>query len=299
MKLAIVSHDSGGAELLSSYVRQERLKPLFVLEGPARRVFDRKLGPIEVVSLEEAIARTEVILCGTSWQSDLEVHAIKSARAHQKRSIAFLDHWVNYAERFIRGGMTHHPDEIWVGDEGAERIARQQFSHLPVRLVENPYLREVQVEIAAVANRWSPESRRHPSVLYICEPVREHGLRRYGNERHFGYVEEEALRFFLSNVGALANPIGHIRIRPHPSEPAGKYGWVCREFDLPIDFGGQRSLVEEIIDCDLVVGCESVALVVGLMAGKRVVSCIPPGGKRCGLPHPEIEHWYPTLDDRF
>lgn len=299
MTIAIVSHDSGGAELLSSYVRQERLNPLFVLDGPARRVFDRKLGPIEVVGLEEAIARTEIILCGTSWQSDLEVHAIESARAHRKRSIAFLDHWVNYRERFVRGGVAHYPDEIWVGDKVAERIATQQFSDIPVRLAENPYLKEVQVEIAAVANRRNSESHRYPSVLYICEPVREHGLRRYGNERHFGYVEEEALRFFLSNASALANPIGHIRIRPHPSEPADKYEWARNEFDLPIDFGGQRSLVEEIIDCDLVVGCESVALVVGLMAGKRVVSCIPPGGKRCGLPHPEVEHWCPPLDDRF
>lgn len=299
MNFAIVSHDSGGAEILSSYVRQERLKPLFVLEGPARRIFDRKLGPIEVVSLEEAITKTEMILCGTSWQSDLEVRAIEFARTHQKRSIAFLDHWVNYRERFVRRGMVHYPDEIWVGDDVAERIARQRFSDLPVRLVENPYLREVQIEIAALADRRSAEPRRHPSILYICEPVREHGLRRYGNERHFGYVEEEALRFFLSNANALTNPIGHIRVRPHPSEPPDKYAWARSEFDLPIDFGGQRSLVEEIINCDLVVGCESVALVVGLMAGKRVVSCIPPGGKRCGLPHPEIEHWCPTLDNRF
>ncbi|MNI92623.1 hypothetical protein D3C73_1504410 [compost metagenome] len=52
--------------------------------------------------------------------------------------------------------------------------------------------------------------------------------------------------------------------------------------------GGQRTLVEEIVDCDLAVGCESMAMVVALMAGKKVITCIPPGGRACVLPHDGI-----------
>jgi len=62
MMLAVVSHDAGGAEILSSYVRQEGLHPVFVIEGPARRIFERKLGAIEVVPIEEAIRRLAGLL---------------------------------------------------------------------------------------------------------------------------------------------------------------------------------------------------------------------------------------------
>ena len=38
----------------------------------------------------------------------------------------------------------------------------------------------------------------------------------------------------------------------------------------------------------IVVGCESMAMVVALMAGKSVYSSIPSGGRNCTLPHEGI-----------
>ena len=288
MTLAVVSHDAGGAEVLSSYVRKMGITTLLVLDGPARAIFARKLGSIELSSLEDAIARSSQVLCGTSWQSNLEFDAIGLARESSKHCVAFVDHWVNYAERFIRSGKMNHPDEIWVGDSIAERMARRQFAPLPVRLIANPYFEDIRLELAGI------ERRRNSgvaglAVLYVCEPISEHALVRFGNKRHFGYFEDEAMRFFLGNVACLGASVDRICIRPHPSEAVDKYDWVKRESNLPIEMGGQRSLVEEVADCDIVVGCESMAMVVGLLAGKRVISCIPPGGKPCGLPHPQIE----------
>jgi hypothetical protein len=40
-----------------------------------------------------------------------------------------------------------------------------------------------------------------------------------------------------------------------------------------------RPLLEEIDASDLVAGCESVALVAAVIAGKRVLCCIPPRGQ--------------------
>jgi len=285
--IAVVSHDAGGAEILSSYVRQTGLDCLYVLEGPARKIFERKLGPIEARPLEEAIRQSASILCGTSWQSDIEFNAIKLARSMGKRSIAFLDHWVNYRDRFVRSGETILPDEIWVGDAIAEAMAKEIFPSLPVTLVVNPYVQEIRQELTAIQPHRSP----FPdsiSILYVCEPVGEHALKRHGNAHFWGYVEEEALRYFLSNSSALGKPIERILIRPHPSEGAEKYSWAQHEFDLPIETGGARTLLEEIADSDFVVGCESMAMVIALLAGKRVVSCIPPGGRACVLPHTEI-----------
>jgi hypothetical protein len=287
--LAVVSHDAGGAEVVSSYVRRHGLQPLFVLEGPARAVFERKLGPVNGVSLDEALRTCTSLLCGTSWQSELEFNALRLARQLDKHSVSFLDHWVNYRDRFVRAGQTCRPDEVWVCDAVAQEVAERELAGVPVRLVGNPYLEDIRAEYAALGSR-RPAAPGELSVLYVCEPIREHALRRYGNARFFGYTEEEALRFFLANLAALSDPVERIRIRPHPSEPAAKYGWVAQQSDLLIEVGGSRPLLEDLAHSDVVVGCESMAMVVGLVVGKRVISCIPPGGRACGLPQPEIEH---------
>lgn len=289
MMIAVVSHDAGGAEILSSYVRQQNLDSLYVLEGPARKIFERKLGVIQNTrSLEDAINRATSILCSTSWQSDLEFNAIRLASLLGKHSVAFLDHWVNYSDRFTRSGETCLPDEIWVGDSLARSMATDMFPNLPIRFVENPYFQEIRRELGMITLRRSPNPD-SISVLYVCEPVREHAQLQFGDERHWGYVEEDALRYFLSNIAALGKSVDRILIRPHPSEPVDKYHWAQHEFNLPIVQGGTHTLVEEIASCDVVVGCESMAMVIGVIAGKRVISCIPPGGKVCALPHREIE----------
>lgn len=286
--LAVVSHDAGGAELLSSYVRQQGLTCLYVLEGPARGVFECKLGPIQTLPLEAAIQQASSVLCGTSWQSDLEFNALGLARAAGKPSVTFLDHWVNYRARFTRGLDVRLPDEIWVGDSMAHGLALAALPEVALRLVDSPYFADLRRELARLLPRL-PANSGKLSVLYVCEPVREHSERQFGNARHLGYVEEEALVYFLEHANALGEPIERIVIRPHPSEASGKYDWALAQFNLPLVHGGSQTLLQEVVDCDVVVGCESMAMVVGLLAGKRVVSSIPPGGRACMLPYPEIE----------
>jgi hypothetical protein len=278
-------------------VRHHNLDCLYVLEGPALKIFERKLGPIKNTSLEDAISQSISIICSTSWQSDIEFNAIKLAREAGKRSVAFLDHWVNYRERFSRLGVTVLPDEIWVGDTMAEAMIKEIFPITPVVLMENPYLQDIRKELCAYQMNRSSHSD-FISILYVCEPVSTHALLRHGDARFWGYVEEEALRYFLSNISVLGKPIECILIRPHPSEPIDKYYWIQHEFKLPIQFGGTRPLLEEIVDSDVVVGCESMAMVVALLANKKVISCIPPGGRSCVLPHSKIAYLQNILENK-
>jgi hypothetical protein len=285
--MAVISHDAGGAEILSSYVRQEELPCLFSLTGPALKIFERKLGTLENLPMEVAINESSTILCGTSWQSDIEFRAIKYSRQLERKSTVFLDHWVNYKERFSRNGETCLPDEIWVGDSVAEMIAKKNFPGTKTLLVDNPYFSDIRREFSRHQER-NIEKDSAISILYICEPTSEHALLRHGNAHFWGYTEEDALRYFISNLATFTQKIERIIIRPHPSERQGKYDWVRREYASLIEFGGVRTLFEEIAESDVIVGCESMAMVVGLLAGKKVISCIPPGGRDCLLPHPEI-----------
>lgn len=290
-QLAIVAHDAGGAEILSSHVRREgaafQAQCVFALAGPALGIFERKLGSIVSVPLDEALSQASTLLCGTGWQSDWEVDAISAARRQAKKSVAFLDHWINYRERFVRRGMLHLPDEIWVGDAIALDLAHAALPGVPARLVDNPYFLDVQSEFSRHEPK-RPEPGGTISVLYICEPVREHALKQHGNERHWGYTEEDALQYFLDHLAVFGKPITRIVVRPHPSEAPAKYHHFASKHDAPIHFSDGRDLLAEIAASDCVVGCNSMAMVIALLAGKQVVCCIPPGGRPCLLPQPGI-----------
>jgi hypothetical protein len=287
--LCVVSHDAGGAELLASHVARNGISCEFVLEGPALKVFERKLGPVFPIALESALARCDEFLTGSSWQSDLEWQAIAAAREAGKRTTTFLDHWGHYRERFIRHDVECLPDTLWVGDATAEQLARKIFPATPVKLVSNPYFEDIREELSRFEPMAKSVAGAGLRVLFVCEPLSEHGLKEYGDECHWGYTEFVALRYFFDNQAVLGKPLASLVIRPHPSEAQGKYDQIAHEFGEVARIGGGKSLLQEIAESDVVVGCESMAMVVGIMAGCRVIAAIPPGGPLCSLPQPEIE----------
>lgn len=285
--IAVVSHDAGGAEILSSWLLRRDEPYCLALEGPAKSIFQRKIGCIQIISLLDAIELSDWVLCGTSWQSDLERQAVIDAKKSGKKVVVFLDHWTHYEERFLSHGVAIYPDEIWVGDAIALEMACKYFPNVVVSMVGNPYLEDLRYDLEKL--KPNVINSNICSVLYVCEPVREHALKMYGNEHHWGYTEEEAVQYFCENTGALDFSIKNIKIRPHPSEDKAKYNWVLQTTSLPINVGGDKTLLEEIAEADVVIGCESMAMVVALLAKRRVISAIPPGGKPCSLPQPEIE----------
>jgi hypothetical protein len=286
--LAIVSHDAGGAEILSSWLLENPQPHLLVLDGPAVSIFQSKLGSIKVVPLRVAIESSSWVLCGTSWQSDLEKKAILEAKSVGKKVVSYLDHWVNYRERFQFNGIDVLPDEIWVGDKEAEKIAGSVFLNSKIVLISNPYYKELLNNFRFLPARiFNPKK---VSILYVCEPIREHAFVVYGDERIWGYTEEEALNFFLKNIDSVGGGIVDIKIRPHPSEAINKYSWACKKSPLISEINNKRPLVEQIAMADIVVGCESMAMVMALLVGKRVISSIPDGGRLCQLPQANIQH---------
>jgi hypothetical protein len=286
--IAIVSHDAGGAEILSSWLRHNPQPYCLVLDGPAVEIFKRKFGQVFIHSLDSAIDICDWVLCGTSWASNLEKEAIVLAKLAQKKTVTFLDHWVNYLDRFQIGDRTIFPDEIWVGDQVAQKLAQKIFHNIRVRLVPNPYFSDLEIELQAI--KVAKKNENSNSVLYVCEPIREHAFRAYGDSRYWGYTEEDALEYFLENIKVIGNDINSIKVRPHPSEEKNKYHWAKTKSSLVIETHSPKTLIQQIAEADIVVGCGSMALAVALLAKKRVISSIPPGGQPCKLPQTEIEH---------
>ena len=290
--ICVCSHDAGGAEILASYVAKHSLKCYFVLAGPAIKIFQKKLGKIDLTEMDDAIYRSDWLICSTSWQSNLEWDAIGVARRCSKKVITFLDHWGHYEEGFRRDEELRLPDEIWVGDLEAKSLALKCFPKIPVKFVANPYLEEIGLEIharEADASINRAKSKNGLNILFVSEPLADHGVQGFGDAMYWGYTEDQALQYFHSNKHVLGSSINRVVVRPHPSESKQKYRWVSDSFGRQYIVSQEKSLIDDILESDVVVGLQSMALVIALIAGRKVVSCIPPGGVPCCLPHKEIQ----------
>jgi hypothetical protein len=144
--VAIVAHDSGGAEVLSSWVLRNNYNYIFVIQGPAKNIFLSKIPNIKIHDLlYDAINKCDWVLTETGSSSDLNYEAILTAKKKGKRVVSFLDHWSGYVgpfSRFSRKCISILPDEIWAGDIDSYNLARLSFPPEVVKLKENYYWKD-------------------------------------------------------------------------------------------------------------------------------------------------------------
>ena len=290
-EIGIVCHDAGGAEIISSYIARNPNKYRFILAGPAVEIFKRKFGNINLSTLEGSINFCHTYLCGTSWKSDLEWNAIKLARINKRKSICFLDHWVNYKNRFIRRGFVEVPDRTIVGDVEAFEIAKNQLPGFNIELISNPYYEDIKSQIKNIRAQKKIYPKSSERLLFISENISSlRGLCLAGEDM-WGYDEFDAIDYLLENLTRVNPKITEVMIRPHPSDEDGKYQKYLVNDGIKIGISDKLvSLIEDIEQTNIVAGCQSMGLIVALISEKRVISCIPPGGKECRLPNHKIEH---------
>jgi hypothetical protein len=296
INIAIVAHDAGGAELISSLIRLRGLseKCSYSLSGPANKIFNAKLGGIKNFPLEDIILQCDYLLCGSSWESEHELNAIKLAKFYKKKSIVYLDHWVNYESRFTRNNALTLPNEIWVPDRHAKKIAKSTYGicDVSIKEVENPYLIEVRNDFIVAQNEhlntlYEPGVLR---VLFLSEAISEHAKKAYGDERYWGYTEKDALNFFLNNRNCISSSLIRLRVRPHPADAEEKYSTEMSTRDISFEISDKgQTLIDDIVWSDIIVGCSSMAMVVALISKKRVICAIPPKNRGYHLPHDGIE----------
>lgn len=280
----LACHDAGAANLaiawLDDYVGDVRAS----MAGPADALWRRAYPGRPVMTLEAACEGAGLLLSGSGWASTFEHDARRMARRRGIRSVAVLDHWVNYRERFVRDGELVLPDEIWVGDADAAARARDLFPGVEVCQWRNRYLERHVGEVAALG----PVLPRNPplEILYVLEPIREPW------SAGDAAGEFQALGYFLDHLPQLGvDSAATIRLRSHPSEPPDKYAdWPARYPEIRLLIDNDPSLSRQIARADWVVGCQTNALVVALAAGRIAMTTLPPWAPPCPLPQSGLRH---------
>lgn len=261
--------------MIAAWVAAAKRPPEVVIaDGPARAIWEQRFGTVPPVeSNPELVVFAGCLLSGTGWASELEHRARIEAAALRMYSVAVIDHWVNYAMRFERAGEVQLPDCIWVGDEDAAAIARAEFPSLPVEMHPNLYLAEQAREAGPVPA--------DGDILFLLEPARSDWGRGISGEF-------QALDFFMAKrelAGIAANT--PLRLRPHPSDPPGKYDeWIASHSGVSLDIS--PDMASALAAARWVVGMNSAGLAIALAAGRRTISALPPHAPPCVLPQAQI-----------
>ena len=201
-KVAIISSDSGGAEILSSFVKKYKSNYKFTLSGPAKKIFEKKYKKIKNLNLIENINFADLVITGTGLETKLELNAILKSKKKKKKVFSFIDHWVNYRKRFLWKKKLILPDEIWVGDIYAKNKALKIFKN--VRLIPNPYFEESLQNFKLFSRK-----KKNGSILYASS-----NIDRLNNKKLNDRIIFEKFLKYIS----IKNNFKKIIIRCHPSE---------------------------------------------------------------------------------
>ena len=284
-RVSLYAHDAGGASVLAALAsRLENVALTLHSSGPAGRVFGNS-GLAEC--LHDCTCSPDVVLTATSWKSRHETNAWRMARARGIATYVVLDHWSNYAQRFIRDGVQVMPDELWVTDPWAYELALQECPNVPLRLVPAHYREDFALSIrsARVARRSLQAPSEELRVLLLGETLQavEHEktyqiAQVFPDELDMVRVTLEAIRLVPGDV--------RLRIRPHPTQGTGFYESAASNADeVHIEFSRRgATLVEDLAWADLCVGASTMAMVHALDGGVPVVQAFPRSKIRSPLP---------------
>jgi hypothetical protein len=288
--ICMVAHDAGAANHIIAWFKHlanQQTNPInrsvtVCLADPALSLWLRTFPDSKIGNLLDTLSNSKLLISGTGWQSNLEHDARKLARFLGIKSVAVIDHWTNYRDRFIRDDEEVLPDEIWVTDEYAKKLAENYFPDLRIVQLPNLYLENIVTEISF--QEASVIKSAATRLLYVLEPIRQV----WGNGDQL--AEFQALDFFIKNINLLGfGKTLSIKLRPHPSDPIGKYDqWIESQKNLDVSLDNSRTLAEAIAWSNVVVGCQTYAMVVALASGRQVICSIPPRVATCVLPQTEI-----------
>ena len=265
------SNDAGGAEVLSSFIKNYEIKAKFLVGGPATIIYENKFSDFKNNRIIVFPSNADLLVSSTGWSSDLEFDTIAKAISYGTRVIAVLDHWSAYESRFERHQKKLKIDEIIVFDHKAKELAERQFPAAKIYLENNPYL--TSIVIAYKKSKLIPELNISKyDFLYLCEPRNIKLLKNSDKQ----YSDFESLEYFFKVLAELSLYTKNILLRPHPSEEIDKYrDYIPSEF-LNVTIDRITDLPVALLQSSHVVGCNTMAMVAALACGKKVYSSVPP-----------------------
>lgn len=223
--------------------------------------------------------RPSLLLTGTSVKVEDDTAFWQWASSSEIPSIAFVDSWVNYWQRFTIGDRHFNclPDHIAVVDTlMKQRMIESGCPEHILHITGNPLFDH----LAKTRRIWenNNSSADHLQVIFISE-----GWLDYWQDKVWdlvGYTEFAVLAWLLEYLSDYQLKIGdpiHIRIKLHPREEPGKFRHLIEKYQRPglviVEMAG--SPYDSLLSSHLVVGMQSILLCENALIGKQSISLQP------------------------
>lgn len=285
VNIIIVTHDVGGAEMALAYLktRFDETAALFICDGPALFFLRTQGYSVEPVPRGEiarkfdnllAVNAIELAICSTGI-TGYELDGLKIAKANGLVTVALMEHWTAYRERF---GYPHEnwleniPHRVLFFDEKGLKLARRLgFPEERLFLEGNPCHATLRARYERISRLTGPDPTGF-RLLYLSDPLELASKRIFGEDGRFGFDEISLLEDILSQVNRDIMPDLQIVVRRHPMETEGKYDSFTSSW---VKTSQKTDLLEDLAAADLIIGSFSTALVTAAIVGHSSISYIP------------------------
>jgi len=274
--ILIYSKDAGGAEILSSWLKEKKIKNIdFILKGPAINIFKSKSFRINNIKNKIQVSKYKKFFFSTNFPPGDEIKLLKRFKKKNVETVCFLDHWVNYKERFTLQNKTILPDKIYTFDNTAFKIAKQKFNKSNIFLKKNYYLFEQKKYINNLK-----KNKKH--ILLLSSPA-YNSMKKY-SKKMTDKKNMEKIQIFIKKIILLKKNFNSnlIVIRPHPSELKKNFKLLSKKirgFSIKIS---NNSLIEDIADSEAIFGTNSMAFLTASLMKKKIYNIL--FGKKNTIP---------------
>ena len=161
--ILICASDPGGAEVLSSWAKQQLQKFDYLLAGPALEIFNRKIPGLSTLTKIEDVNH-ELVIASLGWQTDFEFEVMSTASKNGAKVAIFLDHYGNYG--LSRKSKTIKVDWVIAFDHISQEKAMNEISGATILRIPNLYEGEIVEKISEIKQSTIVEN----EILFLTEP---------------------------------------------------------------------------------------------------------------------------------
>ncbi len=221
-RILFVADDVAGGKLLAAVaplVRARGFDIVIVATGPSVEVFTKDGWQVETVCKSchdhpSRFGKVDLLVTGTSLRGNLE--RLFWEKCEARSSLAFIDTWFNFRNRFERGGAIKTPAHIGVIDGWCRRkIMSQGWCGARLHETGQPNLERMREELAPKRKT----TRKTPTITYFTELL--------SVTHPDGPDEFEVARRLAEALADLGRPEWLFKVKPHPilADTSPWYRW--------------------------------------------------------------------------
>jgi hypothetical protein len=239
--------------------------------------------------------KPDLLLLGTSLFGDfLEKQLTILAREKEIRTLAVLDYWSNYWQRFSdpdgENKLKYVPDFIAIMDDFAKKeMINEGFDADKLVVTGQPYFDDIKDE----CGKFTELDRNNflenlgvdaggTFIVFASQPIEKYRGGNPEREDFLGFTEKTSRDALIDALNDIKNKSGakfSLFIKLHPKEDLGGYN-ISKKCDFPVFVNQDADPRRLIFSADIVTGITSVFMIEAMFAGRPVISIQPNLSKR-------------------